>query len=326
MRTSTELIPPLKLLASDPCPCGGNEAAQECCLDSDGVLRVKVPNLVPPPPLTGYAHPKCYLSHTFDCSTKISKEHYVSRSTLESIGDLEVEVGGLPWEAPGSTVKYGIDSLVSNILCARHNSALSPLDTLATRVFKTIKSVCDDLNHKHFSRKTTWHLVSGEALELWSLKTLCGLFFSKVAAKGGKSLKRTYSLDVEQFAETIKSRTLLPNCGLYGRLIAGTFHRHLSWAPLSVDNAAKVIGVRIGMYAAEFEVLLDPFNVNFDNVRKQAIFRPWNLVFNAGRRRHVIVLSWPDKPEGANRRVNYELQSVPPDAANNLTREKGAPP
>src|SRR5579863_2985552 len=247
-KASTETIPRRKLEFGDPCPCGGNKPVQECCLDADGNLRVKVPSLLPPGPHTGYAHPKCYLAHTSDCDHTISGEHYVSKSILEVIGE-DLEVGGLPWEPRGTTVKYRIESLVSNILCARHNSALSPLDSLAAKVFKTIKSVCDDLNHKHFSRKTTWHLVSGEALELWSLKTLCGLFFSKVAAKGGKSLKRTYSLDVEQFAETIKSRTLLPNCGLYGRLIAGTFHRHLSWAPLSVDNAAKVIGVRIGMYA-----------------------------------------------------------------------------
>jgi hypothetical protein len=310
---SAAVIPPQKLTPDDPCPCGGNRLVRECCLDSDGNLRVKVPSLIPPAPSTGYANRKCYLSLTSDCSTKISKEHYVSRSVLEAIGE-DLEVGGLPWEARGTTVKYGIDSLVSNVLCVRHNSALSPLDSLAAQVFGTIKKVCDDLNHRSLSQRTTWHLVSGEALELWCLKTLCGLFFSTVASREGVSLSRAYSLDVRGFVEAIRLRSLRPECGLYGRLVAGEFKGGVSWAPLSVDHATKVIGIRIRMCVAEFEVFLDPFNVNFSAVQKEAVFRPWNLVFSDGNRRHVVVLSWPDKPEGDKRRINYQIRPTLPAA------------
>ena len=117
-----------KVAYGDPCPCrSGNRPVEECCLDSDGHLRVKVPSLLPPGPPTGYAHPKCYLSHTSDCSHKISREHYVSKVILEMLGE-DLEVGGLPWEPPGTLVRYGINSLVSTVLCERHNSALSPLD------------------------------------------------------------------------------------------------------------------------------------------------------------------------------------------------------
>lgn len=41
----------------------------------------------------------------------------------------QIEFGGLPWKKPGELVTYGINSLVSNILCKCHNEALSPLDT-----------------------------------------------------------------------------------------------------------------------------------------------------------------------------------------------------
>jgi hypothetical protein len=61
------------------------------------------------------------------------------------------------------------------------------------------------------------------------------------------------------------------------------------------------------MCAAEFEVFLDPFNVNFDAVRTEATFRPWNLIFSDGKRMHVVVLSWPDKPQ-EGRTINYGIR------------------
>ena len=305
------VIPPMRITVGAPCPCGSKKLVQDCCLDPDGQLRVKVPSLAPPGPSTGYAHPKCYLAHTDNCSGKISSEHYVSRAILELIGD-ELHVGGLPWEPRGTTVKYGINSLVSNILCVRHNSALSPLDTLAAQTFKTMRAVCGDLNHQSDASGTTWHFGSGEALELWCLKTLCGLFFSSVAAKDGNSLKRTYALDVRAFDEAILMRRLRPNCGLYARLVTGPYHGAASWTTLSVDLARRFIGLRFRMYATEFAVLLDPFNVNFDVVQRENIFRPWNMVFSDGKRMHVVVLSWPDKPHGY-RRIDYKIQpTLPP--------------
>ena len=242
-----------------------------------------------------------------DCSEKISREHYISKAILELM-EGGIEVSGLPWLPAGKTVTYGINSLVSNVLCERHNSALSPLDDLATRVFKTIRTVCDDLNHRSLSRRTKWHLVSGEALELWCIKTLLGLFFSTVASNQGESLIHKYTIDVHGFVEAIRTRHFLPGCGLYGRRSAGDYTGLLSWAPLSVERVARVIGVRMRMCAVEFEVFLDPVNVDFEEVLKEATFRPWNLIFTDGKRKHVIVLSWADKPEGHGRRIDYRVQ------------------
>jgi hypothetical protein len=120
-------------------------------------------------------------------------------------------------------------------------------------------------------------------------------------------------LDVHGFWEAIRLRRFRPNCGLYGRLVAGEFKSNFAWAPLSADDAAKVIGIRIHMCAVEFEVFLDPANVKFDLVSNQAIFRPWNLVLSDGTRKHIVVLSWPDKPEGDKRRINYRIQPTLPE-------------
>jgi hypothetical protein len=85
------------------------------------------------------------------------------------------------------------------------------------------------------------------------------------------------------------------NCGLPVRFIGAKFYRQPSWAPLSVDNAAKVIGVVVGSYSAEFIVFPDLFNVNFEEVRKDAIYRPWDLIFNVGWRRRKTFPGWYSK-------------------------------
>ena len=147
--------PPWK--PNEPCPCGSGVESRLCCLWPDRRLRVKLPRLTPPEPATGYAHPRCYLNSTNDCSTKISGEHFISKNALEAMKG-EIEFGGLPWKKPGETVTYGISSLASNILCQRHNSAWSPLDTAAGRTFRILQEICEDISpaNKSLSRKETW--------------------------------------------------------------------------------------------------------------------------------------------------------------------------
>ena len=189
-----------------PCPCGSGVPFKDCCLDPDGVPRIKVPNLLPPGPLTNHSNEGCYLKSTRNCSERISKEHYVSRSILQQIGE-PLRWTGLPWEKPGVEIKYGIGSLTSHILCDRHNSALSPLDRLAANAFRAIRTSSDELNIRSLSRRKKWFLVSGEALELWAFKVICGLFYASVAAQNKQSLnKAAYSLDVSRFERAVRLR------------------------------------------------------------------------------------------------------------------------
>jgi hypothetical protein len=105
----------------------------------------------------------------------------VSKNVLEAMDD-EIEFGGLPWIEPGEVASYGINSLTSNILCQRHNSALSPLDAAAGKLFRFIKEIGLDLNDNGPSQVSVSHLMNGRALELWCLKALFGVFYGKLAA------------------------------------------------------------------------------------------------------------------------------------------------
>lgn len=119
------------LRTDSPCPCGSGKSIKRCHLAFDGRLRINKPRLHPPVPRTNFAHPKCYLNGTNDCSEEISREHYVSRAVLEQLGH-GIKVTGAPWLAPGISLETTAESLTAKILCRRHNAALSPLDDVAS--------------------------------------------------------------------------------------------------------------------------------------------------------------------------------------------------
>jgi hypothetical protein len=118
---------PRKRIVLRLCPCGSGKLVANCHLGIDGQLRKHLKSLNPPPPQTGFSHPRCYLSDTQDCSEEISQEHYVSRSVLEQIGP-KVKVAGMLWLDDDQTLETNVDNLAAKILCKRHNEALSPLD------------------------------------------------------------------------------------------------------------------------------------------------------------------------------------------------------
>jgi hypothetical protein len=129
------------------------------------------------------------MNWTGDCSSTLSREHFLSEAVLKLIGEKHVAVNGVPWLPEGETKALPISGLVGNILCTRHNSAMSPLDTAAVEFFGAIKSIYGDLgNYKTLSRKHQWWLLSGEELELWLLKTAFGLFHSGNVSKDRKKL------------------------------------------------------------------------------------------------------------------------------------------
>jgi hypothetical protein len=153
-------IPPW--LPDERCPCGSGRSYRECCLMPDGQPLVNVPNLLPKPPTTGHANPRCYLSHTNDCSTGKSKEHYISRAVLKSIpGGLIVS--GMPRLA-GIPQELTANSLHSHILCKRHNECLSPLDNAAAGLFKIVETIYRDLRAMSPNENASWYLTSGGGL------------------------------------------------------------------------------------------------------------------------------------------------------------------
>ena len=108
-----------------------------------------------------------------ECSERISREHYISRSVLESVGQA-VRISGFPWQEPGETKDVGTSALTAKILCDHHNSLLSPLDSAANELIIGLKDAYEASVNGNLSNGT--FSLPGVQIEKWMLKVLVGFF------------------------------------------------------------------------------------------------------------------------------------------------------
>lgn len=157
------------------CPCQSGRPVSDCCLTKQG-FRARAVGTAPPSPPTGVGRPGCYAANLCDCSSKLSREHFVSEGILQLLNREppdDLRVGGFPWQGEGQEGRIPPKALASKILCDRHNSALAPVDSIALRLFQAL----DEENAAH-SGQQLLHLFNGHDVERWLLKVLCGAAFS----------------------------------------------------------------------------------------------------------------------------------------------------
>jgi hypothetical protein len=99
-----------------------------------------------------------------------------------------VTVEGMTWQK-GSTRKLPVAGLAANILCERHNNALSPLDVCASTVFRVLWHFQEDQQHSPDPHGAEFALASGEDLERWLLKLLWGAVAAGVLSHGGAPVR-----------------------------------------------------------------------------------------------------------------------------------------
>lgn len=120
-------------------------------------------------------HARCYARALNTCSPRISREHYVSRTVLDLLGD-EHRISNARWLAKGQqSDPLPTRALGSRVLCEAHNRVLSPLDSHAERVFAALLWGLSDTPPLVDRREIA---VSGDLLELWLLKACCGALAS----------------------------------------------------------------------------------------------------------------------------------------------------
>ncbi len=160
----------------DPCPCGSKKAAKSCCYAFGSEPRPpQDARTKPPGPKTGYANPKCYARDLDDCCTKITGEHFVSKKILERIqGDGLVLASGLTFLEPGQARPISAASLAANVLCKRHNQALSGLDQVMLTMFTCLSDFAREFRTEGSAASDRVVLLNGHDIERWCLKLLCG--------------------------------------------------------------------------------------------------------------------------------------------------------
>jgi len=264
------------------CPCGSGANAKFCCNRVSNHWKKTPGVILPGGAKTGISHPKCYFSHSCDCSPKISREHFISHGILklmEKSGDSAVT--GLPWLKDGQFTLVSPKSLVGRVLCERHNNALSPLDTAAICAKRTVGEF--DADFCGDSPRAEVRLLAGEDLERWMLKTLCGL----VAAK---QLKHYESQPLQDWVSILYGVTPWPpGWGLYLHAVDFQHERHLRIETFrDQDHQINLVHFPVNNLGLCFAM---PKSQNgFKSVQK--LYRPSYIHFRNGTIRKSLILTW----------------------------------
>jgi hypothetical protein len=190
----------------------------------------------------------CWARTLGDCSEQSSKEHLVSAALWDGSS---VDVIGFNWcrDAPKTV---GINSIVSKILCKKHNNELSPLDAAAKQTFQALRESVALSVSRSAERERKWKVRRFEVeapwlLERWFLKTAINL----CAAKGGElRWRETSSIVSEPPAALVRMafgrEQICRPRGLYVAANVGEtieFRDIVSFAPLSYDGPNLVAGL-----------------------------------------------------------------------------------
>jgi hypothetical protein len=239
----------------EPCPCGSARSGRDCCLDAQGVIR-GVPKAVPPPKLaSGPGNPGCYAAPLGGCSPRLTGEHYVSHAVLRRMteGGGQLVLSKFAWIPEGESKAIPPSQVKAKVLCAIHNSALSPYDTLGERFCGLLLKA----GHVAPERCTVAGLFNGEDLERWFLKTLCGITAMEASVRGIRWQAPRPWLD-----SLFKVREAMPSgAGLWldlrGFWMFPNDAPSLSATPIDDPNGGSPMGLRFHFCGLEFIFLLD---------------------------------------------------------------------
>ena len=243
-----------------PCPCKSGKRYGACCSSFSGLPLVKSVSIAPPGNVTGYAHANCYMRSTRNCSEKISREHFISKSVMIQCtpeGMDKVRVSGIFWQKPGIEQDIPLDALASNILCERHNNSLSPLDDVAGKFFSAVRDA-GGLGRQSDVRRDLLFLVNGNALERWGVKTALGLYHSTYARAGGKCIADSFHLDSQQSVDCLSGGVLPAPLGMYAMATEKVKEHDFGIAPITNKVSQRFIGVQIQMKFIHLMFVVDP--------------------------------------------------------------------
>lgn len=275
----------------DPCYCGSGKKLRFChpIRKRGEIPRPRASDCEPPRPQTGFAHSGCYARQLNDCGTEMSGEHLFSEVMLDLLkgADGKVVRTGYPWQVQGEFQSLPPSTCKANVLCKRHNNALSPLDATAGAFFKAILKTPEFLQN-HESRVL---IVSGDDLERWILKTLC-----------------THVLAVRKFGENWEPprewleilwsmKPFPPRCGLYFNHEVGQSAPDMAkigFRVLTSSGFPGATGAMVELGGYRFALAMVPPNPQqtSDSVLIPDYYRPSDFVITYGKHEVMYSLGW----------------------------------
>jgi hypothetical protein len=191
------------------------------------------------------------------------------------------------WQPPDTEKSIPPASLAARILCRRHNQALSPLDAEAGRLFRTIGGFDKDFNEQHPSDAIA--VFSGEDIERWMLKTLCGM-----VASGHVSKERIVQSNVvsETWVDVLFGRsTWQAPLGMYVCTPDQTYHSSSFLFQSRIHpKTGELLVADLQLNGMAFSLLLK----KADNPSALGICRPRMLVLKQAAVAKFLEFSWQD--------------------------------
>jgi hypothetical protein len=273
-----------------PCICGTGQPAGDCCWTAHGYHKKPVVVDLHNTGLTG-KHDRCYMSATGACDTKISGEHLISHSVLKVLAEKQVEVSGTPWLKPGDKKMLPFSALTTNALCQRHNSLLSPIDSVGAALFEAIQK-CGTTD----TGPGLLFLLSGHDVERWMLRSLAIFGVSGNFAIDGAVIDQNF-VDRLRIVELLEDpKQWKKPLGFY--LTRGLGHQfwrrdNIQIAPVVKTGGDEIMGITLDLQGLEFALLAADHDVTGTGLDK-ALYRPAAFVFDMDGTRHRIQLSWED--------------------------------
>lgn len=276
----------------EQCPCGGGKKAKFCCRTPRGAWRVSPVKLRMPEPVSGYANPCCYARGDGDCSSKSSGEHYVPKSALRLFGKA-VRLSGPKFLTKGEKRDIPISGMVSNVLCVRHNSSMSPLDDVAKSFFAVMDRYLRELGERQDAppegaAANELRLFNGDDIERVLLKCLCGLCAAQVIDT--MPVPHPLMLDI-----LLRGAEFPRGWGLC-----------IDTSEAGVEEGTLAAEIRIGVSATEFAMQFAKHSLilNFSEHPREGLrVRPSLIVFQRGSTAKAIHLNYSGTPGGGYARI-----------------------
>jgi hypothetical protein len=272
------------------CACGSAKPARLCCLRGRVWHKpAAVLGLKALPPASRVE--KCYMKELGSCVGSVSREHLVSESVIRVLmADGDFSISGVPWLEAGEEKILAPQNLVANCLCAKHNSALHPLDDAAKYFFASLKSYLElDAGSKHA-------IVSGHDIERWLLKTAKALAVSKNLARGGEPLSGAFARD-GAVLDMLDTPGLWPDgAGLYCVMNAGDLtenHSRFQLQPFTNDQG-EIEVLALNILGLRFVLMLEPPDVGKYPFLREAKFRPGRIEISYPSSTNWVTMSWED--------------------------------
>lgn len=237
-----------------------------------------------------FAHPGCYARVLNSCSSKLSREHYVSQAVLDLLGD-EHRTTNASWLPHGQqSGALPSSALGSRVLCERHNRTLSTLDAQAKVFFGELLWGFSDSPPLQRHRRVT---IDADQLELWLLKACCGAFASGNLLEHRRSVPR--EIPDAWVCLLFSGRGLQPATGMYIRQATLRPHRGYAIGPVYVEDSC----VGGGLEFAGAELFVFPGGGAAKTILEESsgemgplIYRPGQIRIESHARTIDITLEW----------------------------------